>query len=202
MKHVGDGCWDIPMGELPLHQNPKITEFVKLMFKWSERHNLNDSWCREHAFETIDLWLHNQDFLKSKIWWVGANQALYGVPIHYIRFVKSEFLFNYFTLYPSEGFRQDVIDEISKEFKEQLNNFLNERDAEAKKEGMSKIPRQNELDHFKWLAMYQCLPESLGAIAKKVHRASKTVEDGVKKVAELINLTLRKPLPAGAKRKI
>lgn len=57
-----------------------------------------------------------------------------------------------------------------------------------------------EIDHIKWLVLYQVKRLSFGRIARDNYRGRKTVEDGVKKFASLIGLPLRSPTKGGRPR--
>jgi hypothetical protein len=130
----------------------KIENFVSGLVDWSTSYNLDVVWCREHAFETLDLWYHYPKYRSERRWTYGLCHPPYLFrPVTLPDFSQSEFVFRFTTLYPSRGFRKEVRHEIAKEFEKQLNEFLDGREEEAREEGMAATPRKYTLEHFDWL---------------------------------------------------
>ena len=149
-----DNSRTIPL-QAPTHKDPKIGLLVKRIFDWSKQFNLNFEWCREMAFETIDLWLNNPEFYDQKIWWNGSQPPHLFNFIPTVKFKDIEFIFKYPTLYPSEGIYTQVKKEITEDFVKQLDTFLKQRKQEAKKLGLEPVIRKRNPEHFEYLAHFQ-----------------------------------------------
>lgn len=200
-KNERPSWWELEVGN-PFKTDNKliekdmaVKEFVESVFDWSKKNNLDYLWCREIAYETLDSWCELKDNAELKDW-------KFEIPLAGNIGTGNKFNYEIFLDYPIYGFRNEVIKEQISCFKKWLDNILDECEFNAKKVGMMKTPqRREDFDHFKWLAMYQCLPLSSNEIAKTTYKERKTVEDGINKAASLCEMKVREPLPSGRKRK-
>src|ERR1051326_9143414 len=65
--HHRDGIW-FSAFNVPAHTDEKIAQFIRSVFDWSNKYRLNATWCREHAYETLDLWSQSELYKKARIW--------------------------------------------------------------------------------------------------------------------------------------
>jgi hypothetical protein len=183
-----------PMGGVPKHTDPNIEGFVEKLFAWSRIHNLDEAWCREHAYETLELWHTDRDRQEERVWAWGARLPLYssGSTASRPDFEYPAFVFEYFTYYPCVGLRPELRQSITKEFERQLDSFFDKREQEAEKQGWCAPPQKYAQHHFTWLIDYQVNKLSKHALAKKYKVDRKTIIDGLKSAADCLKLTLRK----------
>jgi hypothetical protein len=191
------GGWISPFTRQPTHKDPNIGVFVEKLFVWSRRYYLDATWCRAHAYETLDLWCVNKNYRKARIWLPKPLMFFDDVPvptspISIIEHTSPKFIFEYVTHYPSLGFRKDIREEMIEAFTKKLDAFLDEREAEAKAFGLEPSPKKYAPHHFRWLAAYQVGGMSKKSLAKKYAVDRKTIIDGLNSAAASIELTLRK----------
>lgn len=203
--------WRDPLGirpPVPVDSDGSIAAFKASLFEWSRRHNLNDMWCRERAYETLDLWSHIPACRKAHLWQdESAWQTIMPQVASGGGRTNFDFVFSYNTLYPREGFRRDVKQRILEACEKELDAFLDKREQMAREGGMVATPQKHAQEHFEWLVrrqvqgmtcqaifdLYQeqvksmrgtqAIPRSFGTV--------RAVEKAVKELADFIGLTPR-----------
>lgn len=160
----------LPIFEMPLHKDPKITLFVKKMFEWSRRNHIDKMWCRKHAFETLDLWSVRASYREARVWQMlpALLQFNPGHPITILSnslpnfetkmtFDLEPILGQKLRLYPTVGFRQDFdrafmkIKEEIDIWKQQISVSLDQREKQAEQEKFDRTPFKIDYKHFDWL---------------------------------------------------
>lgn len=185
----------------PVEKDEHIQVFRDSLFGWSRRHHLDTTWCRERAYETLDFWCFSEEGRKIQMWdYDGAYQ-----PIIAFRDDHPKFTFEYKTLYPREGFRQDVKQRIMEAVEKDLDAFLDQRESLAKENGMVPPRQKRERQHFEWLVCFQVKQLSYAEILKfyfpkeyaaakltrNISDRTKRIRKAVNEVADYINLPLR-----------
>lgn len=167
--------------------DPRLGKFITLMFEWSTRHNLDASWCRYHAYETLDLWSVVDDFRKARIWqllpWDLRNRTS---EIKMFRPERPEFetkieydlaekLGRQLLFYPTYGGRDEILDGL-KELQGKVDilvqntkRFLTEREAAAISEGHIPSAEKSNPDHLDWFAEVQILDTPYAVLADRFH---------------------------------
>ncbi|HZH91590.1 MAG TPA: hypothetical protein VEX70_13350 [Pyrinomonadaceae bacterium] len=197
--------WHDPLGvrpPFPIDTDGSIAAFKASLLEWSRRHNLNDLWCRERAYATLDLWCYSPASRKARIW----HHEFGWQPVMAFRGgerQRFDFVFRHETHYPRDGFRQQVKQRILTLCEEQLDAFLDERERQAIEGGMVATPQKHAKEHFEWLTRRQIQGMTCRAIFDLYKEQSKSqamprlittkraVEKAVSELAELIQLTPR-----------
>lgn len=176
-----------------------VSELRASIFNWSKTSNLDHFWCRAIAYNTLDLWDSSRVSLKERYWAppLGPSLSFRRIPN------PSTDTFTFSSSFPYVGHRNSERKKLIAEFTKQLDEFLDERENQAERDGYVRTTnRVIDPTHFEWLARYQCDPDRLSykRLGDIVYKGEKTIEDGVKKAAKLCGLKLRKPSQAGRKR--
>lgn len=107
---------------------------------------------------------------------------------------------SYETAYPAFGINADEEKEILEFYAEneppvnrnEVREFLNQCEAAAYENQFTETPRLHTLQHFDWLALYQCAGWSGRKIAERINQKPPTVSGEVKKLAAFCEIKLRK----------
>jgi hypothetical protein len=143
-KKVG-GPWSVD-------KDGKITAFGQKMMDWSYSHNLDAFWCRQSAYETLDLWCYEEDSRKSRFWYWEYGRE---IDLKFLRILSPKFVFEYTTLYPQSGLRGEVEEKIREDFEKKLKSFLDGCESAAEFQGLKATPVKLDLIHFDWLVLRQ-----------------------------------------------
>jgi len=209
------GIW-LSAFNMPPHRDPKIEQFITKLFNWSSKYRLEAPWCREFAYETLDLWSQSALYKTAGIWWYTTALV---TPSHghrrgnelvmLMRHFKpspQEFIFKRVTLFPLQGFRAEVTKSITDQFKMQLEAFLDRSEEQAKDAKLVRSIRKDTDKHVKWLAKFQINEEEYSEISNGLVKAkrvtsslrggyssdhNKKVRQAINKLAQLIDLPLR-----------
>lgn len=152
-------------------ENPLINTFVQKMFDWSIKYNLNVLWVREHAFETLDLWSHDQNLREKRYWQHFPFLAgfPYSETIPHPVYIPPKVCFEFRLGLLGKGFFGDIKSEINQNFVKELNKNIKDSEKEMIRRGMKKIKHKNDLDHFDWLIDNLVKRKSPKEITKKVN---------------------------------
>jgi hypothetical protein len=167
-----------------------MLKFMTLMFNWSKTHNLNASWCRNHAYETLDLWSVVDKYRKLRMWqylpWDARDNRVemkcfepeYPKFDTKIEFDLKEKLIGQLTFYPSFGGRDEItksLNDLQKKvdfLAEQTMHFMDEREAAAKREGHTASIAKSNIGHISWFAEVQILGTRFADLAEEYYAAS------------------------------
>lgn len=179
--------------ECPPHDDPKIEQLVRLMCDWSKSNFLDASWCRHHAFETLDLWSAKRELI-GRCWQPLPLNLITGtveIPaltpneIDFetaIQFDLSEQAKKLLIFYPTYGQSDSIWSEMGRlekevdRLKENLKGFLNKRDREARRtKGLKPSINKKSLEHIKWFARIQMGKETYTTISTKYYAAQRKI---------------------------
>jgi hypothetical protein len=202
--HGKSGDLIYPISKMPPFIDYKITQFVEKMFDWSKINNLNESWCREFVYETLDLWCQNPEYRQARIWQslpYKFSNLLKPVKLVVVNFPTLIVEFQEF--YPKEKLIKEISKKISDLFENQPDKYINTLGFGGENEILVEILRKNKQVHFDWLISYQVKGMNYGEIIAEQEIENNSGErtylsDDTKKLrkaiidsAELLGLTLR-----------
>lgn len=199
----GEGLW-LSHFNMPPHDDPKIAAFIQRLFEWSTRHGLDAPWCREQAYETLDLWSQSEEYKGAKVWWYttahvsslgrgkGRDKVVMFLRAFEARPDMGKLQFTWHTLFPVQGFRAEVRQSIMNAFQEQLDAFLDQREQQAQDTNLVRSTRKNSTEHLKWLAYFQLKKMDYKQISISENTSKNAnqhvyVNDETKKVRKAIN---------------
>lgn len=189
----------------PADDGGSIAAFKVSLLEWSHEHNLNEMWCRERAYATLDLWCYSPGCRKARIWQEEpAYRPIMRVGYRGYR-PNFDFVFKHEMFYPREGFRQQVKQRILKACEEQLNAFLDQREQAAREGKMVATQQRRVEEHFEWLVLRQVKKpymtckqifelyqdQSKSQEMPRLVTTVRAVEKAVKELADFIGLTPR-----------
>jgi hypothetical protein len=198
-KQIEDESY-LHIAKLKPHQIRAIAEFRLRLMEWSRRYNVDEEWCRESAFETLDLWFHKPCPCKEKLWYWDDLTLLHPEVLRETR----QFIFKFETLYPFRTSRKEFENHIREAFESKLKDYLKAADSSARDHGGLPTMREIKLEHFRWLVMHQVKKAPMTGkqifewYKAKSHSedlphidAETTVVRAVKRLADEIGLTPR-----------
>ena len=204
----GEGMW-LSAFNVPPHSDPSIEQFIIKLFDWSINHGLDAMWCRQFAYETLDLWSQSERYRNARFWWyTTAHVSRPGQRDEWVMLLLNfeprpqEFVFKWSTLFPVEGFRGKEKKLITEKFRQELDAFLDRCEDEAEGANLVSVLHTKTREHLEWLADFQV--KQMGY--KEVYEANvcstlptpyssddtKTVRQAINKLARLIQLPLRR----------
>lgn len=199
--------YSVPPNLYPKHDQPEIGSFLESMFEWSRSYHLDEPWCREHAFATLDFWAFDR-IHQGRGWWPLPYDLLMTYPISINEYSETEFIFKHQTHFPNVGHFADEERKITRLFKSALRDFLLTRVREAQQLGLHETSVKHSQKHFSLLAKFMVGQKSFVELAPH-HDEDGTffgddtsaVRKAIKSVAETIGLGLPKSrLKPGPKR--
>ena len=199
----------LPKQPTLIESDSRIADFADSLFVWSIKHNLNALWCRQMAFETLDYWCSLPEAAPK----VNFN---FTVPIPapvssiWTEAKGSNKFKTYETAYPAFGINADEEKTILEfcERKEmpvnriEVREFLNQCEVAARDNQFTETPRRHSIQHFDWLALYQCAGWSGRKIAERINQKPPTVSGEIKNLADFCEIQLRKPERGRPKKEI
>jgi hypothetical protein len=211
--HDRNGTWWSAFN-MPPHTDPNIEQFILTLFNWSNKYGLNATWCRQFAYETLDLWSQSERYRKARIWWyttahvsssrLGKSNRKSVMLLRPFEPWPQEFVFKWTTLYPVQGFRGTEKKLISAKFDKELDTFLNRCEQQAQDANLVRSVRKNTREHLQWLVDFQVRRMGYNEIrgtgkSRKTSPNSpqssgdetKTVRQAINQLAKLIELPLR-----------
>jgi hypothetical protein len=200
--------------DMPPHTDHNIEQFILTLFNWSNKYRLNATWCRQFAYETLDLWSQSETYRKARIWWyTTAHVSSSRLRKSYSKLVMllrafeplpQELVFKWTTFYPVQGFRGAEKKLISAKFGEELDTFLDRCEQQAQDANLVRSVRKNTREHLQWLVDFQVKQMDYNEIrgtgkSRKTSPHStqssgdetKTVRQAINQLAKLIELPLR-----------
>lgn len=165
--------------------NMDLSNFITKMFEWSKTHNLDASWCRRHAYDTLDLWSVVDEYRKALIWqllpWDLRNNTVEMKTFQpeqvefetKIEYDLAEQFNKELTFYPTFGGRDTILESLT-ELKEKVNllvrqtkRFMGEREAAAKRAGYKHSIEKDNTEHIKYFAEVQILDTRYSVLADR-----------------------------------
>src|ERR1700754_13799 len=219
-----NGVWLVTFN-MPAHTDPKIQQFILRVFDWSKKYGLNATWCRQFAYETLDLWSQSETYRKARFWWYTTayvSSSQFGAHDKFVQLMRTfeplpqEFVFKWTTLFPVQGFRGKEKNFITEKFREELDMFLDRCEQQAEQANLVRSVRKHTREHLRWLADFQVKQmgykeiceagRSLGGLSNQprsyLNDDTKTVRQAINKLANVLELPLRaEPRKPGRRRK-
>jgi hypothetical protein len=172
----------------PVDKDGRIAVFYKSLVAWSERHNLDERWCRERAYDTLEEWSSKPEWFERRYWKFQINY-----PHPFIAGGEPTFVFERRTQYPLFHLRKADLELAVEEFKRQYGKFQDELEARFKGGGYTPAPLKPLDHHFEWLVRYHVQGWSYAKTAEHYGiQDDSRLRHRVPEVARLINLTLKK----------
>lgn len=185
-------------------KNQNIILFVERMFEWSSLHNLNEVWCREHAYETLEIWAINEKFRNKHFWRkfpflrgvaIGGDFSLTNfIETNAFRSIPEKFVFEVEPHKLINLGTSEMKQNISAAFDEKLNNYIETYKKNTKANNLSKTEKKYNPDHFDWLINFQVKGLEYREIFKKYfpkefspEKGRDFLDDQTKKVRQAIN---------------
>lgn len=176
---------------------------------WGERWKLTDPWCIQQGLNTLWLWQqegklarmgatpppprgaatasHRQWQHLLDLRWTQGRGEVHIAPVGET-WPRFEF---HRSWSPRRAARADDYRTALAEFRKQYTAYQHQVAAVARDRGATSMASKREPDHFAWLVCYQVLDDSFSGLGTELSKDPKTIEDGVKRAARLIGLTLR-----------
>ncbi len=118
--------------------DPKRAKMQESILKWSRKHNLDVAWFRAMAFETLDTWYQHPPLRAARVWLQNVLSQTISPNL------DAQFRFSIRSHYPAVGFRKEEQQRIGIRFEEELDAFLDKREALAKEGGMVRPSKKRE----------------------------------------------------------
>jgi hypothetical protein len=186
----------------PIAYDSHKESFRQSLFDWSRRSHLDAAWCRECAYNTLDLWAYSQP---------DREQLKFRPLVKTINFfpmggdakgLSRRFTFDYMVIHPQLKFLEETEAEIREAFDRQLNALLMDLKRRAKASGYVQTPETYKSKYreyyYGWLVEWAINGKPIKRIAEETidkHADggpdNKTVRDAVKRLAEDIELPLQ-----------
>jgi len=177
--------------------SPSVLHLRYDLLQWAEEYNLEDRWCLEIAFRTVEQWYLNPAFAARLMW---ARSAVgYNPPVK-----EEEGRFNFvFPVWDTVAQeRGDYYAEAEKAFRQYLVEYCDRLESLTRERGFIEQKMKREHAHFEWLVWYQVKYKSQSWIGDRFNATRSTVAEGIKDAASMCGLTLRPPKVAGRPRKL
>lgn len=155
----------------------------ELVLKWGDRWNLTDEWVREIALASLEAWTHGG---RVYMWFPRGESG--GTAGHQALELRG---------WDPGGERWSEWERRLREtLPKTLEWYREVHVARVLKAGM--VPTGTRLrSHFLWLARYQVIGESMGAVARWARSDVSSVRRAVRSLAALMELTVRAPTRGG-----
>jgi hypothetical protein len=171
----------------PTDKDGRIAAFRKSLIEWSLRHNLDEIWCRERAYNTLEEWSSKPEWLEQRNWKFQINY-----PHPFIAGGEPRFVFERRTQYPLSHFRKGDFELAVQEFKRAYSRFQDELDASFEAGGYTAAPIKPLDHHFEWLVKYHVQGWDYRKIAESYGiEDDSSLRHRVPEVARLIGLRLK-----------
>lgn len=130
----------------PVETDPHILMFRRCLIEWSRDHKLDEVWCRERAYETLDRWCFSPESYKSRFW-------IFEIAWPHPFMIGFEPCFNFSrkTQYPLINSHKDELEAAVEEFRRQYDAFLTKFNENAEASGLKASPVKPLGYHFEWL---------------------------------------------------
>lgn len=170
----------------PKDKDGRIAAFKKELIGWSVRHNLDEIWCRERAYNTLEEWSSEPQLLQKRNWKIQINY-----PDPFIAGGEPVFRFERRTQYPLLHFRKGDFRLAVEEFKREYSKFQDRLEASFQAGGYKAAPMKPPDQHFEWLVMYHVKGLTYREIAESCGMDDSRLRHKVPEVARLIGLKLK-----------
>lgn len=165
----------------------EIALFKESLFEWSRRYNLDELWCRQRAYDTLEEWNTKPEWHDQRYWTFQANY-----PHPFIAGGEPRFVFERRTQYPLLHLRRGDFELAVEEFKRQYTEFQDELESRFKAGGYTPAPTKPLEHHFDWLVRYHVQEWDYPNIASSYQiQDDSHLRHKVPKVARLIGLRLK-----------
>jgi len=145
--------------------------------RWARQFNLLDEWCLAVARETLSFWYRYP---------AQAHLARWALPGNVSGLSDDERLFEL----SDPGWRSGNW----QQFETRMRKLMKESLLKYRERLLGPDVEKRILQHFDWLALYQCAGWTHRQIADEMEERSvgeDTVSKGIRKAAELVSITLR-----------
>jgi len=199
----------------------EVWPFEKRLTAWQKKFRLSEDWVKDSIVRTLHAWLLGLDAPGTGRWVVQRPHDL-SAPVSGS---ENAFTFTQTEVWqPTLETREEARERVINAFEHTLSQWFDHKEALLSQRGLKKVsvwPKRDQ--HLRWLVRYQCKGERWAEIARHPDRVTsaassaqvatnevagakrkltaKAVEDAVRKAANRIGLTLRKPDPVGRPRK-
>lgn len=177
--------------------NVRKEAFRQSLFEWSRRNRLDAVWCREAAYNTLDIWAYSQPEREQlQLQPLVKMMSLFQTARPEKWFGSTELIYLHPQLYP--------LDEIESELQRRLRAYMDDLKARAEAKGFVTTPEEYQTKkhdsqaRFRWLVervvnnkSYQTILDELGPTHEHGLEYS-TVRKTVIGLAEYIELPLPK----------
>jgi len=169
----------------PADKAGRIAAFRKCLFEWSRNHNLDEMWCRERAYNTLEEWSDHPEWHKQPYWAFQIN-----FPHSFIAGGEPRFVFDRRTQYPLHNTHKFELESAVAEFTRQYDAFLTKFDENAEASGLEPAPIKPPDHVFEILVRYHMQEWKHSEIAKEYLLSEKRVSHLIPDTARLIGLRL------------
>lgn len=183
--------WENSRATTPFEpDDPEYPAFLASLTAWADRWGLNTAWCLQRAVETLRQRVMGEHTaahqLHDPMRW-GASVVLMHAPL------PEPIVFQNEGWSPTLQRRADYRQSAVEKFLDDLSTYLDRIEMDAEAAGMVRTPLTTQMDHFRWLALYQVREWSHKEIAKEFRRDRSVVAKAVPALASRIGLPLRPP---------
>lgn len=172
---------------------PRLIELRDCLHDWAKHYGLPiTEWMIEIAFESIRHWTRaepRQRFVTRRV-------------IYSLLGEFPEFAFKFESWNPLEIDEGGYKARAKARLQIAINEYLERCNKMIPAGSLIPALNQKQMEHYQWLALYQCTPMSYADIAASENKEASTVRDGVREAAERLGMTkiLRRKAPGRRQR--
>jgi hypothetical protein len=180
----------------PYERHPSVLALKQSLLEWAEYYNLNDQWCLDKAFRTLDQWYQNSAFAERLMW---GREAIGYIPP--VGVEEGKFSFTFPTWDPVSQSRSSYQEEVERAFRQYRIRYCNRIEELTRERDYVERKRKRDSAHYEWLVWYQVKYKSQSWIVQEFNATRATVAEAIKGAASMCGLTLRPRNAAGRPRK-
>jgi hypothetical protein len=177
---------------------PESEPLLEAIHAWSVKYNLTNEWILDITVFTLFVWANVPQTIEQPTWHFPRIEMVSPLLHPEKQFCVADAWDAPFE--PWEAFDSRVQESFRKarsEYKKRIEGLLRSRGWHQ--------PSVRQLEHFRWLALYQVKRMSakriLQELSLNLENGENTVSKGITKAASLIGLTLRQPKYSTTRRK-